>query len=205
MTSGYVASHMTDASETSLSENVTHAPEGASGDHDSQPTSTGPDFYIRTDFHITVESNIRELAARYGLPEDLIAAVVEAESDFNPGAVSCRGAQGMMQLMPATAASLGVGNPFDTRQNLEAGVRHLRAMMDVFKNNVPLALAAYNAGELAVIQHRGIPPYRETRQYVNRILRRLDRDGVTASPLVNAAPRRLRAEDGALGSVHHCA
>jgi len=80
-----------------------------------------------------------------------------------------------MQLMPKTAATLGVDDPFDPRANIEAGVRHLRALMDRFGNNLPLVLAAYNAGELAVIKHHGVPPYRETRAYVNRILKRLDR------------------------------
>src|SRR5207245_2657818 len=83
---------------------------------------------------------------------------IEAESEFNPRAVSRRGARGLMQLMPKTAATLGVDDPFDPKANIEAGVKHLRAMMDRFDNNIPLALAAYNAGEVAVIKHRGIPP-----------------------------------------------
>jgi len=107
-----------------------------------------------------------------------------------------------MQLMPATAATLGVDNPFDPRENIEAGIRHLRAMMDRFKNNLPLALAAYNAGERPVIYYRGVPPYPETRQYVNRILRRLDRHGVTTAPIVNAAPRLVG--DDAVGRLHRC-
>lgn len=121
-------------------------------------------------------SQIKNVATRYGVSEDLIAAIIDIESQFNPRAVSRRGALGLMQLMPTTAASLGVGNPFDARENLEAGVRHLRSLMDRFDNDLPLVLAAYNAGEQAVIDHGGIPPYRETRQYVTRILRRLDRD-----------------------------
>ena len=122
-----------------------------------------------------------EMAKRYGVPADLIVAIIEAESSFNPRAVSRRGARGLMQLMPATAATLGVGDPFDPRENIEGGVRHLRALMDQFNNELPLALAAYNAGGPAVIAHRGIPPYRQTRQYVSRILRRLDLDDVKAS------------------------
>jgi soluble lytic murein transglycosylase-like protein len=82
--------------------------------------------------------------------------------------------------MPKTAATLGVDDPFDPKANIEAGVKHLRAMMDRFDNNIPLALAAYNAGEVAVIKHRGIPPYRETRAYVKRILKRLDRSTAAA-------------------------
>jgi len=124
---------------------------------------------------ITIDAHIKEVAARHGVRADLVAAVIEAESDYNPRAVSRRGARGLMQLMPKTAASLGVNDPFDPKANIEAGVKHLRAMMDRFDNNIPLALAAYNAGEVAVIKYRGIPPYRETRAYVNRILKRLDR------------------------------
>lgn len=116
---------------------------------------------------------IKEAADRYGLDEALIAAVIEAESQFNPRAVSRRGAQGLMQLMPDTAASLGVEDPFSPRENIYGGVRHLRSLMDRFDNNVPLALAAYNAGHVAVINHRGIPPYPQTRAYVSRILRQL--------------------------------
>lgn len=118
---------------------------------------------------------IKEAAERYGVAEELIAAVIEAESQFNPRAVSRRGAQGLMQLMPDTAASLGVEDPFSPRENIHGGVRHLRSLMDRFDNNVPLALAAYNAGHVAVINHGGIPPYPQTRAYVRRILRQLER------------------------------
>jgi len=125
---------------------------------------------------VKIDAFIATAAARYGVSEELIAAIIEAESEFNPRAVSRRGAQGLMQLMPETAATLGVDDPFDPRANIDGGVRHLRALMDRFDNNLPLALAAYNAGEVAVIKHRGVPPYRETQGYVSRILRRLDRD-----------------------------
>jgi soluble lytic murein transglycosylase-like protein len=121
---------------------------------------------------------IREAASRYGVSEHVIVAVIEAESQFNPRAVSRKGAQGLMQLMPATAASLGVEDPFSPRENIDGGVRHLRSLMDRFDNNLPLALAAYNAGEVAVINHGGIPPYPQTRAYVSRIMRQLDRKGV---------------------------
>jgi soluble lytic murein transglycosylase-like protein len=123
-----------------------------------------------------MDAYIKEVSARYGVPADLVAAVIEAESDNNPRAVSRRGARGLMQLMPKTARTLGVHDPFDPRANIDAGVRHLRALMDRFgRNNLPLVLAAYNAGEVAVIKHRGVPPYRETRAYVKRILKKLDR------------------------------
>ena len=129
---------------------------------------------------MTIDEHIKEVADRHGVRADLVAAVIEAESEFNPRAVSRRGARGLMQLMPKTAATLGVDDPFDPKANIEAGVKHLRAMMDRFDNNIPLALAAYNAGEVAVIKHRGISPYRETRAYVKRILKRLDRSTAAA-------------------------
>lgn len=125
--------------------------------------------------------HIKDAATRHGVSADLIAAIIEIESEFNPRAVSHRGARGLMQLMPATAAGLGVSDPFDPRENIEGGVRHLRSLMDRFDNNLPLVLAAYNAGRQAVIDHGGIPPYPQTRQYVSRILRRLDRDGAKTS------------------------
>jgi hypothetical protein len=140
---------------------------------------------------------IREAADRYGVSEELIAAVIEAESQFNPRAVSRRGAQGLMQLMPRTAARLGVEDPFSPRENIHGGVRHLRSLMDRFDNNVPLALAAYNAGHVAVLHYGGIPPYPQTRAYVKRILRRLEGNGVAvpdAPPAPPRAPRRARSQ-----------
>jgi len=113
---------------------------------------------------------IREIAARHRVDADLVEAVIRVESAFNPRAVSNKGAQGLMQLMPRTASALGVRNVFDPYQNIEGGVRHLRYLLDRYPGNVPLALAAYNAGEKAVDQYRGIPPYGETTQYVQKIL-----------------------------------
>ena len=113
------------------------------------------------------------VAARYGVPERLVTAVIHAESGFNPRAVSHRGAAGLMQLMPATAALLGVRDVFDPAENVDAGVRHLRGLLDRLGHDLPLALAAYNAGEQAVARHRGIPPYPETQDYVARIMRLL--------------------------------
>jgi soluble lytic murein transglycosylase-like protein len=132
---------------------------------------------------------IREAAERYGVSEELIAAVIEAESQFNPRAVSRRGARGLMQLMPATAATLGVEDPFSPRENIDGGVRHLRTLIDRFDNNLPLALAAYNAGEVAVRQHKGIPPYRETRAYVRKIMTRLEQRGAGGAAVTHETPR----------------
>jgi len=114
---------------------------------------------------------IRQVARQHGLSAALVESVIRAESAFNPRAQSPKGAQGLMQLMPGTAASLGVRDAFDPRQNIDGGVRHLRALIDRYLGNVPLAVAAYNAGAGAVDVHRGIPPYPETQQYVQKVLR----------------------------------
>jgi len=126
----------------------------------------------------TLESHIKEAASQYAVSEDLVTAVIEVESQFNVHAVSHRGAQGLMQLMPATAASLGVRNAFDPRDNIRGGVRHLRWLMDRFDHDLPVVLAAYNAGEGAVLKSRGVPPSRETREYVKRVMQRMNRDRV---------------------------
>jgi hypothetical protein len=129
-----------------------------------------------------IKMHIRDVAARYGVSPRLVAAIVEAESEFNPRAESRKGARGLMQLMPATASSLQVEDAFDPRSNIEGGVRHLRRLMDRFDGDLPVVLAAYNAGEQAVIQHGGVPPYRETRRYVRRILRRIGHPSVAVAP-----------------------
>ncbi|MGH7311528.1 MAG: lytic transglycosylase domain-containing protein, partial [Candidatus Rokuibacteriota bacterium] len=116
------------------------------------------------------EREISEAAERYGIPEPLIRAVIRAESGFNPRAVSRKGARGLMQLMPETAAILGVRDSFNPRQNIDAGVRHLRGLKERFGDDLRIVLAAYNAGEQAVLTYGGMPPYPETREYVSRVL-----------------------------------
>jgi len=140
---------------------------------------------------------IRDAAERYGLPMKLVSAVIRAESGFNPRAVSRKGAQGLMQLMPTTAATLGVRNSFDPRQNIEGGVRHLRYLLDRYPGNVPFALAAYNAGEGAVDSYRGIPPYPETQQYVQKVLERTGTDKQAPAPPKKTEPVQViyRYED----------
>jgi hypothetical protein len=127
---------------------------------------------------------IQEIAARYGVSPGLVEAVIRVESAFNPWAVSRKGAQGLMQLMPRTAWALGVQDSFNPRQNIEGGVRHLRYLLDRYPGNLTLALAAYNAGEGAVDYYRGIPPYAETQQYVQKVLQHagLPQGGPTAAP-----------------------
>ena len=121
--------------------------------------------------HATYAREIAEASRRYAVPERLIWAVIRVESGFDRRAVSSRGAQGLMQLTPETAAILGVRDPFDPRQNIHGGTRHLRAMMERFRHDVRLAVAAYNAGEKPVAQYGGVPPYPETREYVTQVLR----------------------------------
>jgi soluble lytic murein transglycosylase-like protein len=120
--------------------------------------------------------DLREVAAaaarRHGLDPELVMAVVSVESGFRPGAVSPKGAQGLMQLMPRTAESLGVEDAFDPAQNLDGGARHLGQLLTLYDGDLVKALAAYNAGEGAVHRHGGVPPYRETRAYVKKVLER---------------------------------
>jgi soluble lytic murein transglycosylase-like protein len=116
-----------------------------------------------------IDAAIDEAAARHRVDPTLVRSVVKVESNFNPNAVSRKGAMGLMQLMPSTARSLNVSNPFDPAQNVDAGVRHLRKLLDSYGGNVRLSLAAYNAGSGAVARSAGVPHFRETQNYVRRI------------------------------------
>jgi len=116
------------------------------------------------------EQIISSCATKYGVNPCLIKAVIHAESGYNPNAVSSKGASGLMQLMPGTARSLKVSNSFDPKDNVEGGVKYLRFLLDTFRGDVSLAVAAYNAGLNKVARYGGIPPYNETRTYVNRVL-----------------------------------
>lgn len=136
------------------------------------------DRRLRTNFGIgrvsrnpaEFEKIINSCSAEYGVDKSLVKAVIHAESGYNPNAVSSKGATGLMQLMPGTAQDLKVADSFNPTDNIRGGVRYLRFLLDTFKGDVTLALAAYNAGLGKVAKHGGIPPYSETRNYVSKVL-----------------------------------
>lgn len=147
---------------------------------------------------------IERLAVEYGLPAQLIKSVVMVESAFDPHAVSPKGAQGLMQLMPQTAKQYGVRDAFDPLENLRAGTRHLRYLLDQFEGDLSLALAAYNAGASAVRRQGGIPEYRETVDYVRRVHRSMGRTPRRrAGPAPRSDPvRMVRDENGGVSLVN---
>ncbi len=131
------------------------------------------------------DPHIEEACRLHQVSPDLVKAVISAESEFDQWAVSSKGARGLMQLMPATARRFGVRDSFDARQNILAGTQYLRVLLDQFSGDVALALAAYNAGENAVLRYGGIPPYRETRGYVAKVQGLLG--GFVPAPVASAA------------------
>ena len=134
------------------------------------------------------EPLIAASAERHNVRPDLVRAVIQAESAFNPLARSAKGAMGLMQLMPATAQELGVTDPYDPAQNIRGGVAYLKSLLVQYSHNEELALAAYNAGPTAVARYDGVPPYRETRNYIARI------KGTASVRPAPAAPTRRQVE-----------
>jgi soluble lytic murein transglycosylase-like protein len=150
---------------------------------------------------------INSASSRYRLDPDLVNSVIRAESGFNVRAVSRKGAQGLMQLMPQTSSQLGVGNAFDAQANVEGGTRYLRELLERYNFDLVKALAAYNAGPRRVEQFGGVPPYYETRAYVARIVRdfnrkKLAQETVATQPVV---PRKSAPEVSPVGSASRAA
>jgi soluble lytic murein transglycosylase-like protein len=151
-----------------------------------------------------VDEMVKQAAAKYGVDPLLVHAVIEVESNYDPFAVSPKGAAGLMQLMEATARRLGVANRFAPWENIDAGVRYLKYLQDLFPDQ-RLALAAYNAGEGAVIKHNRIPPYEETREYVERVRRRYEElkgEARRLRPPLEPAYRPLEVALGPDGRLH---
>jgi len=133
-----------------------------------------------------IDAAIDQAASRHNVDPSLVRAVIKVESNFNPNAVSRTGAMGLMQLMPQTARSLNVVNPFDPQQNVDAGVRHLKRLMESYGGDVRLTLAAYNAGAGAVARSAGVPHFRETRNYVKRITQLYYGDRASGYQIISA-------------------
>ena len=131
---------------------------------------------------LTYKEKIQSLTQKHQLREDLVLAVAKTESSFNPFAVSPKGAVGIMQLMKDTARQYGVINRYNASENLEAGVKHLKYLYEKYKGNIPLTLAAYNAGEEAVSKYNGVPPYSETKQYIRRVMSLMGMSSMFSSP-----------------------
>ncbi len=112
---------------------------------------------------------VDQTSSRFEIDPQLVHAIIQVESDYNPDAVSRKGAMGLMQLMPATAERFGVGDPFDPKQNMEGGVNYLKYLLELFQGDLALSLAAYNAGEHAVLRQGGVPSFTETRNYVRKV------------------------------------
>jgi len=162
-----------------------------------------------------LDEAVQRIAAEHALPPQLIHSVIKVESNYNPFAISNKGALGIMQLIPETARRFGVANVFNPVENIQGGAKYLRYLLDLYEGNYPLALAAYNAGEAAVARYGGIPPYAETQTYVSLVRKQLEawKKAESAKPVAAALPKPEEPRDSgpahivpeiqADGSVHY--
>jgi hypothetical protein len=175
-------------------------PEAVSGMHSGLPNSAAGSPVLASGRSTTdISSAVKDASGRYRLDPDLVNSVIKAESGFNVHAVSPKGAQGLMQLMPGTASQLGVPNAFDPAANVEGGTRYLRELMEKYNFDIVKALAAYNAGPQRVEQFGGVPPYYETRAYVARIVKDFNKKKIAqqkAAAAKSGAPAKASTAAG---------
>jgi soluble lytic murein transglycosylase-like protein len=162
----------------------------------------------RTISNPELEEMVDRIAVEQGVESPLVHSVIRAESNYNPNAVSPKGAQGLMQLIPATARRFGVSNPFDVAENIQGGVRYLRFLLEYYKGDYPKAIAAYNAGEGAVDKYHGVPPYGETQTYVRRVAKSLEAarqkpPRPAPAPVNSETPGHILASVGTDGRIYY--
>jgi soluble lytic murein transglycosylase-like protein len=160
----------------------------------TQPAPTAVAVAPTAPSKINVADAVNAASDRYRLDPDLLNSVIRAESGFNPHAVSRKGAQGLMQLMPETASKLGVPNAFDPQANVDGGTRYLRELLERYNFDIIKALAAYNAGTKRVEQYHGVPPYHETRAYVASIVRDFNRKKLAQQQAAKAAQSKVATQ-----------
>ena len=171
--------------------------DGAGAQSNAQAVGAGEDFSSYLPTTASLDQIFEEASRTYNVPKNLIKAIAKAESDFNPNATSGAGAQGIMQLMPATARELGVTDAYDPYQNIMGGTKYISQMLAKYDGNITLALAAYNAGSNNVAKYGGVPPFKETQNYVVKVTQYMN-DGVNApnaSYTVNASARSSEAQN----------
>ncbi len=168
---------------------------------------------VESSSDVSLHDLIDQIASEQGVESHLVHSVIRAESNYNPAAVSPKGAQGIMQLIPSTARRFGVANAFDPSENIRGGVRYLRFLLDYYQGDYPKTIAAYNAGEAAVDKYNGIPPYAETQNYVYQVAKNLKAARQTAAKSLTVlaqqnavdpeTPKPIQTSTGSDGRVYY--